>query len=401
MGLFNTQQFNSDYALLGNAMRISPQTYYDGLKASIQQPIVKIEILRNDETIINVITGDILNDGGNLTVTRQNGIRRSVEFSLINFTGNYIPYIDGSIWIRQKVKIYFGLKINDLDYWISQGIFILDNPTAISETTGSIVNIKALDKFSLLDGTLGGELDSNLVYPAGTRVFDIICNVLSLAGELPNHFVIDVDVTNQTISYPIEKTYGDKLGDILIEMANMLSKEVFYDINGNLVFQNPVDPLTCSSIWDFGTTECNYLGSSQEYKFSEVFNAVLVIGDNSSGQIYSYEAVNTNINSNISVNNLGFKRTKVITDTNIGSLVLAKNRAIYELNLLSMLQSSIKISIIPMFHLDVGNAITLTDPHIKLNRQRFLINGISVPFKIGEKMTLDGTIINNFALNIS
>lgn len=393
MGLLNTQ--------INNGMNINPQAYYDQLKSGIQQPIVKIEVLRNDESVINVISGDILNGSGNLTITRQNGIRRSVEFTLMNITGNYIPQMDSSIWIRQKVKIYFGLKINNIDYWISQGIFILDNPIVISETAVSTVNIKALDKFSLFDGTLGGEIVSNLVYPAGTKVFDIIRNVLSLADDIPNHYIIDFDVADQTISYPIEKTCGDRLGDILIELANMLSKEVFYDIDGNLVFQRPVDPQACSSIWDFGTTEHNYLGSSQEYKFSEVFNAVLVIGDNSSGQIYCYEAVNNDIKSNISVNVLGFKRTKVITDTNINSLALARNRAIHELNLISMLQSSIKISIVPMYHLDVGTVITLTDPSIKLNHQRFLINGISIPLIIGDKMSLDGTIINNYALNIS
>lgn len=390
---FGFYQQNVDYNSIS-------QTYFNHLKTNIRQPIVKIEILRNvDETIIDSIVGDILNEGGNLTITRQNGIRRSVEFTLMNITGKYIPQIDGRVWIRQKVRIYFGLRINEQEYWISQGIYVMDNPTALSDLSRKTVNIKALDKFSLLDGTLGGELDDNLVFPAGSSVFQTIRTVLEMSGD-PKSSLIDVDLT-QITCYAIEKTCGDKLGDILIELANMLSLEVFYDTNGYLRFQNPVDPLYSGSSYDFGDAEYNYLGASQEYKFADVYNAVLVIGDNSNGQTYSYEAVNNDLLSNINVNALGFKRTKVITDTNIYSTDLAMKRAKYELNLISRLQSSIKINIIPMCHLDVGDVVTLTDPSLKLDRQRFLINGISIPFSIGSKMSIDATIVNNHDLNFS
>lgn len=373
--------------------KISWETYSQYFKTHTRQITAKVELLRRqDEVVCASITGDILNEGGNLTVIKQNGCRRSVEFTLVNVKNEYTPKCDSKIWIRERVQIYFGFIINDVKYWIPQGIFVLDNPIAVSEISKKTVSIRALDKFSLLDGTLGGELSNNLVFPAGSNVYQIVKTILNLAGD-PAPFLFDNINTNIVTTYAIEKTMGDKLGDILLELADMLACNVFYDGFGMLRFQPDANKRYNASMYDFGTNnDTNYFGASQEFKFSDVFNSVLVIGDNSNGNVCSYKAINNNIRSDLSVNALGFERCKVITDTNISTTDQAKARAEYELKKLITLQSSLKLTCGPMYHLDIDDVISLTDKSLDLNQERFIIQGIQIPFGIGN-MTIDAAKI--------
>jgi hypothetical protein len=375
-----------------DGMRKNPQNYYKLLERNIRKPIVKIELLTRDERVVDSFTANIVSTGGNVTIIKQNGCRRSIQFTLINVDGKYIPKDEGRIWVRKKVVVYLGFNIDDQMYWISQGVFVLDNPVATSATSSKTVEIKALDKFSLLDGTLGGELSENYILPAGSNVYQAIRSLLSLADD-PASSCITLE-PNVITTYAIEKMAGDKLGDILLELASMLSYNVFYDRHGMLRFQPEHNENYNPIVQNFNTTRCfNYLGASQEYKFSELYNAVLIIGDNIGGSMVSYKAVNNNIQSDMCVNHLGFERCKVITDTNISTVEQARDRALYELKRITYLQSSIKLSSMPMYHLDVDEVIELSDPALELEEAKFLIMGMQIPFGTDGTMNIDAAQI--------
>jgi hypothetical protein len=369
-------------------MSITFDDYIDHLESTdvfIQK--VKIELLRQDESVESEIVTELSNGSGSLSVQRQNGLRRSLNFEIINIDNEYLPDIN-KLWWRSKFKLWLGVDINGEDYYLPQGVFYMENPSVNSNFSNRNIQIKAVDKFSVLDGTLGGELDTNYTIAVGTNIYDAIQDILDIVGDTKKP-VLDSYYSSQTTPYTIEKEIGGNIGDIIIELAGMVSANVYYDVEGRLNFLRDIDDAYKSSQWNYTTETFIYLGATREYKFNELYNAVMVVGDNVNGEIYDYTATDENLLSKTSVPNVGFKRTKIIQDQNIYSNALAEERANYELKRVIALQSAISITSIPIYHLDTDEVITLTDYYLGLSEDRFLINGFTINLKTGSQMTLD------------
>jgi hypothetical protein len=370
--------------------------YINAVKLNTIYPRIKIEFLYPDETVKEEITQDIKSNGGNLSINFQNGVRKSCNVPLINIDKKYIPS-PNTIWIRNKFKLWLGLRINNEDYFISQGIFVVRNPEVSNNFSEKLVNLTGVDKFALLDGQLGGELDAIYQIPVGTNIHEAIKSILILAGDTKSP-ILDSKYISETTPYTIRKEAGGNYGEILNELAGMLSANIFYNENGHLVFEEgTVDIIdnTKSSIWDFTTEEFEYLGVNVTYQFEDIFNEVLVIGDNINGDIATGKATNTNLLSPTRTQLIG-KRTKVIEDSIIYTDSLALQRANYELKRLIMLQSKSTLKSTPMFHLDVNKIITLTDDYYNFDRDRFLIQSINIPFDLGSQIDID--VVNSVEL---
>lgn len=364
------------------------QDYLNILQTNIRTPKIKVQFLRfTDETPYSEITGDILNSSGNLTINNQNGVRRAIDLTLSNVSGNYIPSPD-TLWLGQKFKVYMGLQNNSGEtYWISQGVFVTDNPTVMSNYT---VSLKGTDKFALLDGTLGGEIDGIYQITLGSNIYTVLKSILSDNNIIQDQItpILDILYKDDITPYTIEKETGATLGEIVLELAALVSANVYYNADGKLVFEQDFNDTVKSSLWDFSANEFNYINSSQTFKFNEVFNAVLVIGDNINGQIFDYQAINNNLQSPTSVPNLGFKRIKVINDSNINTEQRAEDRAKYELKRVMIMQSEFNVDSVPIYHLDVDKIITLTDGGLQLNKERILIDSISIPLSPSGRMSI-------------
>jgi hypothetical protein len=159
-----------------------------------------------------------------------------------------------------------------------------------------------------------------------------------------------------------------------------------------MVFEQDWADDTKGSLWDFSTSEFNYLGATRTYRFDEVYNAVRVIGDNINGNLALYEAQNTNLASPTSIPNLGYQRTLIIEDSVINTDALAEARANYELKRVTSLYSDVNISCIPMYHLDVDHVITLTDSALGFNRARLLIKELTIPLSTNGQMTISACV---------
>jgi hypothetical protein len=370
--------------------------YYAKLRTRYRKPKIKVELLhREDESVYQSITSDLINASGSLRISNVNGLRRYLDLTLKNTGGDYLPDIDG-LWLGGKIKLWLGEEINGEDYWIPQGVFVLNNPDAESYIGSKVLRIKAIDKFGMLDGTVGGELNSTYIVPVSSNIYTVLRELLNgtSTNDLPTDIrspVLDQIYASEVTPYTLRKEVEDVLGNVIIELQGMLSANVFYNVNGEMVFERDSDDSTKGSLWDFSTEEFNYLGATRTYKFNEVYNAVRVIGDNVDGDIALYEAQNINLVSPTSIQNLGYQRTFIINDPIINTDALAEDRANYELKRKTALYSDISLTVIPMYHLDVDNVITLTDASLGLNRDRFLINDITIPLTIGGQMTIQAS----------
>ena len=357
------------------------QDYLSELTKTTRKPIVRIELLRQDETPLSVIPLSDLRVDGSLSINNKNGARRSIGFTLDNVSKKYFPDIDGAIWLFRKFKLYLGLMVNGEEYVFPSGVFVFDNPTVTSD--GS-VQISGLDKFSLLDDSLAGALDSIVIINAGTTIRNALKTVMTIAND-PKDIIIDNNLASLTLPYQIIHEEGSTLGDIILEIADAYSANCYYNEEGSLVFEKDTSDTTKGSIWTFtdGVNETNYQGGNVDWKFSDVVNSILCIGDNINGAIATGRVRNNDLLSPTSIPNLGFERVKVIHDNIIYNNTLAVERGKYELKRATALLTSSNLSSIPIYHLDVDKVVEIYDGYLNFNGKRCLIDSITMPLSNG------------------
>lgn len=377
--------------------------YLDALEQPVLIPCLKLEWLNPDDTVSHDITTSLYNTNGTLNITNQNGCRRTFNLQIHNADGRYDIDVN-KIWLGQKVKLYLGLYIGDTPYFIQQGVFYITNPTDIMNTSTKCIQINCVDKWGFLDGTLFGNLDGIYKVPVGADIFGATKkllmtdrgNGLPIDGTMPNistYFNTKkvklsdgtmVSVLKTPFTATIEK--GQTYADVLLQFNTMLGGCIYYDIMGRLNIEPNEDDLLDANkeiVHAFDQYNCEILSKSRNYHFTDVFNDVYCVGATNNGYIAEGRATNTNVQSDLCVQRIG-KKTKVFEDTNYYADELCQGWANYLLRQNTILQSSITLTTVPMYHLDVNKLITITNEKNHLEQEKFLINSLSIPLGIGQ-----------------
>lgn len=369
-------------------MSITPEKYRQAIKSSVIRPAFKLSLLHQDETVRDVIIDDIIYNSGSLSINYQQGQRRSLNFSLKNIDGKWTPNPNNNLlWIGSKFKLELGIKINDDIYWNANGVFVVSDPTVTHNGSDKQVSIQCYDKFALLDGTLGGNTEGTYTIPAGTNIKQAVSDILMLDNG--NGYPIDMmplifdDVYKDVVTaYTITKSPNSSLGEIIIELANMIACDVYYNVNGNLVISSGIADIAYvsrSTLWSYKDNELEYLSSNLVYNFTKVKNRVTVVAANVNTNLtYSTLSENNNPASPTRIQKVGAKNY-YLEDNNIYSNELAKDRADYELNKLSIMQLSNTVRSSYMVHLDVNNCIEITDSFLGFKNARFVIQSLTIP----------------------
>ena len=69
---------------------------------------------------------------------------------------------------------------NGEDFYIQQGVFLIENPTETIEPGNRTVTYPLVDKWAMLDGTLFGNLEGTYEVKAGSNIFTPIAALLGL-----------------------------------------------------------------------------------------------------------------------------------------------------------------------------------------------------------------------------
>lgn len=393
-------------------MALTFYNYLEAVKKPVLVPCLKLEWLNPDDSIAYEITTDLYNTNGTLNVTNQSGCRRTFNLQIHNVDGRYDIDVN-KVWLGQKVKLYLGLYIDGTPYLIQQGVFYLTNPTDIMNTAENCIQLNCTDKWSYLDGTLFGNLDGIYKIPVNSDIFDAIKallltdrgNGVPIDSTKPNISTFFntkmtalsngelVSVLKTPFTATIDK--GQTYADVLLQFNTMLAGVIYYDTVGRLnVEPNETDLLDKDKeiLYKFDQNNSDILGKSQEFKFTEVFNDILCVGATTNGYLAKGRATNNNIKSDLCVQRIG-KKTKVYEDTNYYSDGLCQDWANYLLRNNTILQTSLSLQTIPLYHLDVNKLITITNTKYHLKEEKFLINSLSIPLGLGQ-MTISATSIN-------
>lgn len=386
-----------------NFNQIPPSTYIDLVKAQQVRPRFRLSMLYPNENFKEDISEYMIEGSGRLNITYQQGQRRSLSFSLDNSTGKFTPNgIQGMLWLDSKFKLELGMEFSNGDIvWNSAGIFVVGQPNATRQGGEKIVDVQCYDKFAMLDGTLGGVLEGTYQVSVDEQIYRVMQE--SLLQDNGNGYPIDLKpiifdsaLVNSKTQYTLSKSPNDSFGSLLIDLADMISCDIYYGVDGNLIVRSgirDISQVNKPTLWTYSDKEWEYLSNVTTYDFTKVKNRVTVCGANvNSETLCVRSAENTNPQSPTRVSLIGV-RQYYLEDSNIYSDELAQQRAEYELNKLSILQQTISINSTFMIHLDVNNCIALNDEFFDYYDNRFIIQSIAIPLIPNSTISIECTNI--------
>lgn len=375
--------------------------------------------------------------GGTLNVSTNNGARRSATISLSNLDGAF-EYAVNKIWFGQRVRLSMGLILPDnTEFYLPQGVFYIKNPQNLYKPDGKQVSFPLVDKWAMLDGSLGGRLPNAYMietYSANNQRN----NVFSAMKGLLQRSKYDLEITTDPLkmidnvnpvftNYYNDKTYDYKQSDgTIVEDIN--ATDVPYDITeniggtvGNLILalnktfvgmcgydptgafrvepsQEDIRDDNKPILWDFSTKHSNLIGITEQFKNTEVYNDILITGEGlSDGEVWG-RATNYDPRSDTNVNLIGIK-TFVESRAEYWNAKQCADLAKWYLKRKTILQKSVTIECNQMFHLIENRLISIkrTDK-IGQPVERHLINSFSIPIGETGSMTINATSVNDFPL---
>lgn len=201
--------------------------------------------------------------------------------------------------------------------------------------------------------------------------------------------------------YTATQEVGKNISDILLEYATMLRANVYYDNKGYLRFEpissvmNDIAVDDKDIIWKYTVTEKEFLGLNTEYKFTSLYNDIIVLGKVTNGKQAKARLQNQATESQSSIDKIGIKTKVYQSDQyNTDSLCLDLARWYAEKDM--ALEKSGTLQSLPLYHADVNTIVTVSTPNNKMSAEKFLINSYSLNLNPIGTMSLNITNIRKF-----
>lgn len=362
------------------------QDYVKLLKHRMYNIMLKFEILDWSEKVIEEITYDISSDNlGKISANYNQGVRRTISFSLYDYNGKYKPSEDSPFQTYKKFKVYLGIKNNDDIYWWSQGVFIAKNVSY----NNRVLEVEGVDKFGVFTDALDFcKLQETYVIPRGTKVKNIISDILLLESKKMTVYdisdiILDLKYVDTTLPYDIKKEIGSYLGDVLIEIATSLNADIYYDMNGHLCLSPNKDGKYDKLQPMYHYEKDDLINFTMNIDMTNAKNIFTVYGYDEFEKLHQYTAINDNPLSPIRQSLLGNKPEEPEENdmcTNDDTCIDYANYLLKQ-NCVYTLASNLQSHIIP--NLEVDNVVAITDNYYKLDYVSFVIKSLSIPLGVG------------------
>lgn len=377
------------------------------LRYPIGQRCYRLFLLHENETPKQDITPYVLNNG-TLEKTYQQGQTRSLSINLLNPQEIWNPSpIRGRLFANSKFKLQMGIQIDKYIYWIDEGVFVCKDPELNNTDANKSVSIELFDKFALLDGTISGTTEVDYEIPVGTNLYKALRSLLRLPKDnLGNPYdsqniVFPMKYMNEKVPYTIKKTANNNIGEIIIDLANCLSCDVFYDEIGRLTFRDNLDEIDFHNrniAWHFKEENSEFGKVSRRDEWSKIKNRYIVKGCNINGMQFKGIADNNNPASAYNINgNFGI-HPEIIEDNLIYSNNLCLQRAQYELKKNFRKNTTVSFECRYLPHIAPNDLVRWSFEDYNYVNQLFIVNSVSIPLTSKEQMSLSISNINELPL---
>lgn len=253
-----------------------------------RQLFIKIEIIDTNDKIINELSGSAI--GGQYNIDSESAVRRtcSITFKLEK---GYLPEDNSSVfWLNKKFKLYIGLKVFDTDeiYWFKNGTYAIQDPSLNITVSENSISINGLDKMSLYNGDIGGQLPYSTMIEVGEGTatpyaHEAVRAIMYDGGE--SNLIIGN--TELKIPYKIESAVGDTRWDLVNKITELFyNYQAYYNIDGYFVFdkkpsyKSDGDNVINTIAIDFSLKYWNNLIVSikRDILYSNIKNKIVVYG---------------------------------------------------------------------------------------------------------------------------
>lgn len=358
---------------------------------------------------------------GQISANLQNGRRRSATITLSNVDARF-DYDVNKIWFGNEIAIDEGLYLSDgQEYYIPQGIFLIENPNEVVEPGRRTITYNLVDKWANLDGTLLGNLEGTYEVPVNTNIFDPIKELLeedrgnglvldkvnpifteyynNKYQELPNGSAAALVISPYTLT--VDGESGTK-AEVILGLTAMVNAWVGYDTSGALRVEPSQDDILDSNkpvIWQFSQNETQLLGLSYTVKNTEVFNDYIVIGE----MLENYKqpsgrAQNLDPSSDTNINLIG-RKTKRVNKAGYGTDLMCQDYAVWKLKRAAVLQKAVTVSCSQIMHIEENKLITIVRTDKSGSPvERHLVQSFTRPLASGGPMTISCVSVNDFPI---
>lgn len=393
------------------------------------RPAIKIEWMNNDGSSYGEITNSYVDMSGTVSVSMENGTRRTADIELDNSNGEFSVDVY-NLWYGKMVKLWMGVYLSDgSPYYFPQGVFYVNSVEESNTPLQRTVSLHLIDKWCFLDGTMWGNLDGIYIVPVGSNIYDALTKLMKTsrftgenvdeAGEpqtnavdpiMPNlssYYLTktykDGETTYNAIDtpYEIRMEYGKTYADILLEFATILGAYIYYDVDGRLTIEPTQDDIVDSSkpiLWTFTPNEQEFLSEDSSHDFGTFYNDIIVIGYTTNGKQAKGRAQNKNTASPAAIQIVGIKTYPPYEDTAYYTDEQCNELAEYYLKRQTIKQRSVQISSAPMFHLRENRLIECVRPYT-MEKEALLISGYDLPIGTTGTMSITATSVNEFSFS--
>ena len=404
------------------------EQYLSALKTDFTK-IARLEFLNPNGTVAFVLDNNYKNNrsgafiqDGSLSVNLQNGTRRAASVLLSNTNGEY-DFNVNNLWFGTTVRLQMGLLLPDgTEYLIPQGVFYIKDPEESFLPSQRTIRLDLVDKWAMLDGTLGGNLDGIYEVPVNSNIFEAIDGLLKDAQG--NGYVFDSTpaiytsyynnmtqtLPDGTIASLVESPYtarfdsfGETYADVILELNSMVAGWIGYDATGALRLdpsQDDILDITKPILWTFNPNEKQFLGATYSIRNSEVKNEIIRVGqalDGGYSQVGA-KAQNLDPTSDTNINIIGRKVDRK-EQSNYYTNDICASLAEFELKRNTILKKSVTIMSTQMFHLSENNLVVIRRIDKKGKPfERHLINGYTIPLGQTGEMTINATSVSDFPI---
>lgn len=362
-------------------------------------------------------SGTFLSDGS-ISVNLQNGCRRTVSVKLSNVDHDF-DYNVNNVWFGQEVALDEGVVLPDgSDFYIQQGIFVIDTPTEYLEPDNRTIEYNLTDKWAMLDGTMFGYLDGTYVVKAGNPIFGPITSLLSedRGNGLPVDRMTPVfteyyngktqelpdgtteSVLNAPYTLRVDSENGS-IADVVLGLAEMLNAYVGYNSTGALQIEPSQDDILDQDkplAWRFSMGDVRFLGATYTIKNTEVYNDYIVIGEQMDDYAQPYgRAENNDPKSTTNIQTIG-RKTFREQRPGFATNQQCEDLAVWKLKRASVLQSAVSISCGQILHLRENELVELVREDKPGNPvETHLIMGFTRPLSGLGEMTIEAVSVND------
>lgn len=363
-------------------------------------------------------SGAFLADGS-LSVNLQNGQRRTADVTIANVDGTF-DYNVNKIWFGQEIALDEGLVLpNGEDYYIQQGVFLIDTPVETVQPTTRTVRYPLVDKWAALDGTLFGNLESTYEVQVGINIFEPIQAILNLdrgngskVDRVPPIFteyyndktqeLSDGTSTSMVLSPYTVRIDSDSgtYGEVILELAGMVNAWCGYDQTGALRLDPSQDDISDANKpvqWQFSMDDTQILGQTYTVKNTEVYNDYIVMGEMlDDNHQTAGRATNLDPSSDTNVATIG-RKTFRVSQAGYATDQMCKDLAAWKLKRATALQKAVSISCSQILHLEENNLVSIirTDkPGAPV--ERHLVMGFTRPLTSTQEMTISAVSVVDF-----